>query len=264
MTGGPVASGLVDVFGPYLSLASFQSPPRFVPSAWFEHAPFGSWLIEAHRPACLVELGTHYGFSYGVFCEAVRRAGLGTRCHAVDTWRGDEHAGFYGEDVLEGLRQFHDPRYGGFSRLLHLTFDEAAREFPDGSIDLLHVDGRHFYEDVRHDYLTWQPKLSDRAVVLFHDTDVRERNFGVYRFWAELAGQRPHFEFKHGNGLGVLGHGRSFLPPVQGLFAAADDAESTAAIRFAYASLGRAIADRWQLLRARAKLRSRQAQAPHG
>ena len=46
------------------------------------------------------------------------------------------------------------------------TFAEALQHFPDGSVDLLHIDGRHFYEDVKEDYESWLPKLSDRAVVL--------------------------------------------------------------------------------------------------
>src|SRR5512147_2176439 len=65
-----------------------------VVSAWGGHVPFAHWIVRATRPRLLVELGTHCGVSYSAFCEAVVRDSLDTRCFAVDTWQGDEQAGF--------------------------------------------------------------------------------------------------------------------------------------------------------------------------
>jgi glycosyltransferase involved in cell wall biosynthesis len=229
----------------YLSASSFWLPDRIVNSAWLQHGPFAFWLIESLRPRTLVELGTHHGFSYLAFCQAVRRLALPTKCFAVDMWQGDEHAGKYSESVYDDLKSYHDPRFSDFSRMVRLRFDEAAKHFADGSVDLLHVDGRHFYEDAKEDYETWLPKLSNRAVVLFHDTNVRERNFGVWRLWQELSAEHPGFEFVHGHGLGVLGVGKDLPQPIRDLFKAA--ADQGPAIRETYFRLGSSVQDRFAL-----------------
>jgi hypothetical protein len=186
----------------------------------------------------VVELGVYHGFSYLVLCQAAADLDRPPRCFGVDNWLGDEHAGFYGDEVYHRLKDYHDARYCSFSQLVRADFDDALLNVPDGSIDLLHIDGRHFYEDVKQDFEAWCPKLSDRAVVLFHDTNVRERDFGVWKLWEQLSSQFPAMEFLHGYGLGVLGYGSSPPEPLLRLFAAAKDEEIARAIRSVYARLG--------------------------
>ncbi len=229
----------------------FMASPRiWVISAWYTHVPFAYWIVNACRPRRLVELGTHHGVSYAAFCDAVLRAGLTTQCYGVDTWAGDDHAGHYGEEVYEDLRAFHDTRYGGFSDLIRSTFEDALAYFEDGSVDLLHIDGFHSYEAVARDFAQWRPKLSDRAVVLFHDTNVRERHFGVWRFWAELRETYPAFEFLHGHGLGVLAYGRNVPDTVLDLCRLTDPAVLTR-IRNRFAFSGRACLMETELARHR-------------
>jgi hypothetical protein len=227
------------------SSASFYYPERILPSAWTEHAPFAFWLLDAAQPRTIVELGTYGGYSYLCFCQGVKCFAIEAACHAIDTWRGDEHSGFYGEEVYETLRAYHDGRYSAFSRLHRCTFDEALPYFADSSIDLLHIDGRHFFEDVAHDFGSWEPKLSKRGIVLLHDTNVRERKFGVAQLWEGLRARYPSFEFYHGHGLGVLGIGQELPSRVAPLFAAPPSIRTT--VRTGYAHLGNAVAQRERL-----------------
>lgn len=211
-------------------------------SAWWEHVPFAHWLVAAIRPRSIVELGTHNGVSFSAFCEAVVREGLDTQCSAVDTWTGDEHAGHYNEGVYAELKSFHDSRYGSFSTLVRSTFDEALGYFADSSIDLLHIDGLHTYDAVRHDFESWLPKLTDRAVVLFHDINVRANDFGAWKLWRELQERYPSFTFAHGHGLGVLAVGKAVPAAAQQLCTIDDDARVNS-IRERFALIG----ERWSL-----------------
>ena len=191
--------------------SALMPPSRLVePVAWSGHIPFAMWLVEQVRPDLVVELGTHTGNSYFSLCQSVQTNGLKTHCYAVDTWLGDEHVGSYdGEEIYSQVLSHNQEHYAGFSRLLRMTFDEALVHFNDGSIDLLHIDGLHTYEAVRHDFETWQEKLSERSVVMFHDINVRQADFGVWRLWEELSVQYPSLSFDHSHGLGVLFTGKS-------------------------------------------------------
>lgn len=224
------------LFNPLEHPVCFAFPHLIAETAWMEHAPFAMFLVSAQRPRVVVELGSFRGVSYCAFCQAVKTLRLDARCYAVDTWQGDAHAGELAADALLELRAHHDPLYSDFSRLVQSTFDEAVKHFADGSIDLLHIDGFHSYEAVRRDFETWLPKMSARGIVLFHDLNVRERDFGVWRFWAEFSPRRPRFEFLHGHGLGVLAVGAEQNEILENLFAA-DEAE-IAVIREFFQQLG--------------------------
>ena len=211
-------------------------------SAWVEHIPFAYTLTEMLRPRRLVELGVHAGDSYCAFCHAVKHLELSTQCFGIDTWTGDTHTGPYPADVLAKLRAHHDPRYAAFSKLMQMDFDSASQQFEPDSIDLLHIDGLHTYNAVKHDFETWLPKLSERAVVLFHDTMMQEEDFEVFRLWAELTRQYPHFHFEHGSGLGLLAVGKEVPSELRAIIDAAP--EEANRIRSFYSRLGREISVR--------------------
>jgi hypothetical protein len=204
----------------------FSTPRRLtdVPS-WHGLIPVAFALIALHRPRVFVELGTHKGDSYCAFCQAVDELKLATRCYAVDTWQGDPHAGWYGEEVYREFKAYHDPLYGGFSVLLRMTFDEALSHFADGEIDLLHIDGLHTYEAVKHDFESWLPKMSPRGVMVFHDVAVHEGDFGVWRLWQELSQRYPTRLFGFSHGLGIVVTGQEALVEGLGAWFAVNEAK---------------------------------------
>jgi hypothetical protein len=174
-------------------------------SWWVRYLHLAYWLIGRSQPRVLVELGTQAGDSYMGMCQAVREWGLPTRCFAVDTWKGDPHSGTYPEAIYQRLADYEAFCYGDFSTLMRCTFDQAVDSVADGSIDLLHIDGYHTYQAVRHDFDTWLPKMAPGGVVMLHDIDVYHHDFGVYRLWDELKQRFPHFFEAPGfPGLGLI------------------------------------------------------------
>ncbi|MBR0654116.1 glycoside hydrolase family 99-like domain-containing protein [Plastoroseomonas arctica] len=233
---------------------TLAEPLRLKPfEHWVGHIPFAFWLTAKLRPRVFVELGTHRGNSYLAFCQAIEAERCGTRAYAVDTWEGDPHMARE-DGLFEELSAYHDPRYGHFSALLRADFDAARTVFPEGSIDLLHIDGTHTYEAVKHDFENWRPALSDRAVVLFHDTNVRRAPFGVWKLWEELSRDRPSFEFIHSYGLGVLGMGSNLPEPLTALFDASSNEALETPIRAFFASRGATAVQRLEAQIARSEI----------
>ncbi|MGI9129902.1 MAG: class I SAM-dependent methyltransferase [Roseomonas sp.] len=225
-------------------------------SAWLEHTPFAAWLMDAAHPEVLVELGTHRAVSYMTFCQAAHRLARPTRCFAVDTWNGDAHTGAYGDEVFEWVKTLNTERYAGFSTLVRSTFSDALDRFQEKEIDLLHIDGLHTYEAVSEDFFSWLPKMSDRGIILFHDIEVKERDFGVWRLWDEVSQRFPSFSFSHGYGLGILAVGKHVPPSVNCLVELDKTSQAASAVREIFESLGARVTASYQ---ARIRAAGRQA-----
>jgi GT2 family glycosyltransferase len=168
------------------------------------HIPFASWCIEVLRPAVVVDLGAHLGDGYRALCETVESLGLSTTCA---------------------------PASG----------DEAASGFRAGTIDLLLLDGSRADDDLRQDFATWLPKLSDSAVVLFPSINGGEAGSVPRRSWRELSARYPHFASPHGGGLGILVVGATAPPAARRL--AACTTEEAEQVRSFFARLGGGIAE---------------------
>ena len=178
--------------------------------SWHGHIPFAALLVHLAEPKVFVELGTHKGDSYFGFCQAVHELGLETQCYAVDTWAGDQHAGYYDESVFFEVSNYNAILYSEMSTLVRSTFAQALTQFDDGTIDILHIDGEHTYYAAQRDFVSWLPKMSRQGIIIFHDIDEVDNGFGVWRLWEQLKARYPYVEFRHSHGLGVLFVGSEF------------------------------------------------------
>jgi hypothetical protein len=206
------------------------------PSAWIEHIPFAFFLIEKLRPKTFVELGTQFGNSYFAFCQAISELKLPSKAFGVDIWLSNDEGSLTGCRIFEYANRVNSEHFSHFSNLLMMTFDEALEYFNDREIDLLHIDGMHDYASVKHDFETWLPKMSDAGVIIFHDSNVRENGFGVWKLIEEIAGRYPNFSFNFGHGLTVVCTGKSVPHDFLDFVKAADDDAFTHQLFYALGS----------------------------
>jgi len=184
--------------------------------------PCLSLAVALVRPSVAVELGVYRGDSLCTIAQICRELALKTRIYGIDTFHGDENSGFYGDAVIEDLQRYLRENDYHSVQLIRSTLDEARPKFNDISIDLLHIDAGHSYEEVKHDFETWAPRLSSRGCVVFHDTHLLiNPNCHVWKFWAELRAAHPDltFEFPWAWGVGLFQAGPTMSPGMKDLLA---------------------------------------------
>ncbi len=182
-----------------------QLNPKLKFAYWEGHRDFAYDLLHFVRPARLVELGSQYGCSLFTFCQAVRDFKLNTEINAVDMWSGDIGAEMSGEEVYALVQKTAATYYPEVKlHLFQMRFDQALPDFADESIDILHIDGGHTFEDVERDFTTWLPKLKENGIVLFHDV-YSPIDQGSCDHWEKTKKEYDcYFDFTHSCGLGVL------------------------------------------------------------
>jgi predicted O-methyltransferase YrrM len=168
-----------------------------IPTAWRGHEQFADFLVRAVKPRVIVELGCDYGFSTIAFA----RPNIGT-VFAIDWFKGDVQTGERNaeQQFFENLDDAN--AYNVWPIIA--DFDSAATKWaqnpPIQNIDILHIDGLHTYEAVKHDFQTWTRFVKPNGFVLLHDTQSFPNDVG--RFFNEI--DWPKFQFVHSAGLGVV------------------------------------------------------------
>lgn len=207
------------------------------------HLPVAMALVSMLRPSRVVELGVYLGDSLCSMAQAVRLLALPTKLYGVDTWKGDEHSGRYGEEIVQDLRRYLVRNDYQNVELIRKTTLQAVPHFRDGSVDLLHIDADHTYEGVKADWEGYLPKVSEQGAVILHDIyTFTHPQLKVWKLWEEIKAAHPGrtFEFPHAWGVGLVQPNRVH-PNLVDLFAMGqEDVEKTQQF---FAVLGQRVMD---------------------
>jgi hypothetical protein len=117
--------------------------------------------------AVMAEIGSYAGESTEMFT----RSGKFKRICAIDPWENWESPDHMGDNMAAVEADF-DKRKAVYPNIIVKVkgrSPEAAGSFPDGSLNLVYVDGFHDYETVKQDILAWIPKLKDGGIMSGHD-----------------------------------------------------------------------------------------------
>lgn len=111
------------------------------------------WLIREMKPRTIVETGTHRGLATLYMAEAVRQNGFGH----ITTYDPND----WGQPG--NFRKFPE-----LSPLITYKADKGI-DMAEKNIDFAFIDGFHGFKDVYDEIKVLLPRLSEQAVVVFHD-----------------------------------------------------------------------------------------------
>jgi cephalosporin hydroxylase len=162
-----------------------------------------SRMVSDLRPRALLEIGTFRGGTLFVFSKL---AAEDATIISLDYWR---------------YTPVYSPVFHSFcrkSQKLHVVrgdsrdpahFSRIKSHLPNGTLDLLFIDGNHAYEMVKSDFELYSPLVRPGGMIAFHDIITRHPGCNVPQFWTEIKDRHRHLEIvedrkRDWGGIGVL------------------------------------------------------------
>ncbi len=146
----------------------------------------GGWLTDGEgellydlakkcqNKGAIVEVGSWKGKST-IWLGKGSRVGNNVKIYAIDPHTGDRgHRHRYGkvwtyEEFKKNIRK---AKIDDLVIPIIKTSEEAVKEINE-PVELIFIDGSHKYEDVKLDFELWFPKVINKGIMAFHDSDGR-------------------------------------------------------------------------------------------
>jgi hypothetical protein len=129
-----------------------------------------------------VEIGTYLG----TYAEIIAKSGL--QIYTVDPWAIHEDYPHYSNPKFQGkLEQQYlesKARLAPYPNctIIRKTSMEASKDFKNGSIDFVYIDGNHAFKYVAEDICEWSKKVKKGGIISGHDyIYARPTNFHVHQ-----------------------------------------------------------------------------------
>lgn len=115
-----------------------------------------------------VEVGVMRGEFSEVLCKGMPRL---ERLYCVDPWTVYErYNDFRDQGKLDVNYDITAQRLASFPATLRRKFSvDAAKDFEDGSLDFVYLDGNHEFSALAADLFAWTPKIKSGGIISGHD-----------------------------------------------------------------------------------------------
>jgi predicted O-methyltransferase YrrM len=129
--------------------------------------------------ATFVEVGSWMGQSTCYMGEQIKNSPKNIKFYAVDTWAGSEELDH--KNAIDRLKKYNFTLFEVFKyhlsecgvsnyvTPLQTTSLEAASQFEDNSLDFVHIDASHDYDNVLADICAWYPKVKPGGFITGDD-----------------------------------------------------------------------------------------------
>jgi len=140
---------------------------------WFTYPNLYKTMVQgAREESHFVEVGSWKGRSATYMAVEIINSGKNIKLDCIDTWEGSvEHVDME-EIVNKSLYNIFlkniEPVKNIINPIKKPSID-AAKAYPDNSLDFIFIDASHEYNDVKKDINAWISKLKNGAVLAGHD-----------------------------------------------------------------------------------------------
>lgn len=141
---------------------------------WFSYEyVYKDMVKQATDGSLFVEIGSYKGKSAAYMCVEIANSGKKIKFECIDPMEllGDylnmpqaSKDGYSFNEFKQRLDSVKD-----YYKLIRMTSDDAVKQYEDGSIDFLLIDGDHSYEGVYKDIINYLPKMRSGGLIVGDD-----------------------------------------------------------------------------------------------
>lgn len=151
----------------------FEYPNQMVIEGWMRFDELQFLYNESQKHLNILEVGSWKAKSAHSILSGLKKANKGGKLTCVDTWQGsidprdDTNWMAKREDVFEVFKN-NLKDFDNYS-VVRKESVEAAKDFEDGTFDMIFIDAGHDFDSVVADIRAWKPKLKKGGTFIGHD-----------------------------------------------------------------------------------------------